>query len=108
MEFKFKGTVVLTLEPKSDGLGSSHVSTDIGLDVTENLQRSHYLNDEDLPTKAGTQALTQCFVQGLIGNIHQAHENGLRDSAEHLRYIIAELEKGFVQIPTIIKSEFDF
>lgn len=33
-------------------------------------------------------------------------ENGYRDSEEHLRYIIAELEKAFVAIPTVTKGHF--
>jgi hypothetical protein len=33
-----------------------------------------------------------------------AHEYGFRDSAEHLRWIIAELERGFVTVANVTKT----
>ena len=68
------------------------------VEVDEPLDESKYINDGDVLTKDGSQALTQCFVQGLIGNIHFAHQSGYRNDAEHLRYIISELERGFASI----------
>ena len=43
---------------------------------------------------------------GLVGNIHNGHSQKHWDSAEHLRYIISELERGFVQVTHLKKSEF--
>lgn len=106
MKFEIEGRCVVTLEHKQGEKTSSHVSTDFNLDVSKNVDRGHFLDKEDLPTQAGAKALTQCFVQGLVGNIHNAHLKGHWDSAEHLRYIIAELERGFVQVATTYKSEF--
>ena len=34
-----------------------------------------------------------------------AHEKGFRDSAEHLRWIIAELERGFIAVVDIKEIE---
>jgi len=106
MEFEIEGRCVVKLKHKEGEKTSTHVSTDFNLDVSKNLDRKMYLDRDDLPTHAGTKMLTQCFVQGLVGNIHNAHEKGFWDSAEHLRYIIAELEKGFISVPTIYKSNF--
>lgn len=106
MEFEIEGRCVVKLAHKEGEKTSAHVATDFNLDVSKNLDRSQYLDKEDLPTAAGTKALTQCFVQGLVGNIHNAHQKGYWDSAEHLRYIISELERGFVQVATTYKSEF--
>ena len=36
---------------------------------------------------------------------HETHQMKFRDSAQHLRYIISELEKGFVLNPTIENVE---
>lgn len=107
MEFEIEGRCVVKLEHKKGETTSTHVATDFNLDVSKNMSRKMYLDEEDLPTQAGTKALTQCFVQGLIGNIHNAHEKGYWDSAEHLRYIIKELERGFIAVPTIYKSNFN-
>lgn len=106
MKFEIEGRCVVTLEHKEGKKTSSHVATDFNLNVSENVDRNHFLDKEDLPTQAGTKALSQCFIQGLIGNVHYAHEKGYWDSAEHLRYIISELERGFIQVPNLYKSNF--
>ncbi len=107
MKFKIEAKCVLTLEHKEGEKTSKHVTPDFNLEVSENIERDMFLNENDLPTEAGSKAITQCFVQGLIGNIHFAHENGFRNDAEHLRYIISELEQGFIRIPKIYESNFD-
>lgn len=52
------------------------------------------------------KTLSNVLVQGLIGNIHLAHEKGFRDSAEHLRWIISELERGFIEVTNVQQSNF--
>ena len=52
------------------------------------------------PTAAGVMLSTNALIEGLNGNIHYAHNKGYRDSAEHLRYIIDQLERRFVAIVT--------
>lgn len=106
MQFEIEGRCVVTLEHKPGEKTSKHITTDLNLNVSENIDRLHFLDKEDLPTAAGTKALTQCFVQGLIGNIHRAYQKGYWDSAEHLKYIIAELERGFVQVAEVYPSNF--
>ena len=51
--------------------------------------------------EAGVRIQTQAFVQGITAAIHEAHQRGVWDSADHLRYIIEELEKGFVRVSDI-------
>jgi hypothetical protein len=106
MEFQFEAKVVVTAEHKPGMTTSKHVATDFNLDVMGPLDRKAYLDKEDLPTAAGSKVLSNVLVQGLIGNIHMAHEKGFRDSAEHLRWIISELERGFVTVAEVSKSNF--
>lgn len=105
MIFDFEGRCVLQMEHKQGDKTSSHVQTKINLDVSRNLDRSQYLED-DLPTAAGSKVLTNVFVQGLIANIHNAHERGFWNDAEHIKYIISELQRGFVEIPIVGESTF--
>lgn len=105
MEFSFEARVVLTVEQKKGMRSAEHVSTEFNLEVSDEIVRDFYL-DEGLPTKAGSEVLTNVLAQGLIGNIHMAHEQGFRDSAEHLRFIISELERGFATITNVKKSTF--
>jgi hypothetical protein len=94
-EFSFTGISKLTLVHEKGMTTSKHVATDFRLDVSPNLKQDLYLDESDLPTKEGVKPLTQAFVQGLVGNIHMAHNKGYWDSAAHLRYIIDELTRGF-------------
>lgn len=106
MEFKIESKSIITLEYK-DGSKSSLKTTEIFLDIPKELDESMYFDKEGLPNKEGTKALSQCFIQGLIANIHQAHQKGIRDSAEHLRYIVSELERGFVEVVNVSKGNID-
>lgn len=106
MEFTFIGECHLTLEYKKGDEVSSHVSTDFNLDVSEGVDKSAYLGADGLPTQEGSKVLTKVFIQGLVGNIHAAHQMKHWDSAEHLRYIISELERGFIQIANAKVSTF--
>jgi len=106
MEFSFEAKVVLTLEYKKGMATSKHVATDLNLEVIGELDKTQYLDKEDLPTEAGSKVLSNVLVQGLVGNIHLAHEKGFRDSAEHLRWIISELERGFVEVTNVEQSNF--
>lgn len=64
-----------------------------------------YYGPNGEPRLGGVQAYTLCFTQGLIANLHYAHQMNLWDSAKHLRHIIAELERGFVKVLTVQTSE---
>jgi hypothetical protein len=97
MVFDFEGRCVLQMAHEKGMTTSKHVQTKINLDCSKNLNRSQYLDKEDLPTADGAKVLTNVFVQGLVANIHSAHQKGYWNDAEHIRYIISELERGFVE-----------
>jgi hypothetical protein len=100
MKYHFTAIVKVTAEHQEGSQISKHLKTDFRLEPSSNLLQSKYL-DRGLPTKEGSQILTEAFVQGLVGNIHQAHANGFRDSAEHLRAIINKLEDGFATVANV-------
>lgn len=106
MEFYFDASVRLTLEHKQGSTTSQHVATDFFIEVSPNLKVDTYMNENYILTKEGASITTQCLIQGLVGNIHFSHAQGYRNDAEHLRYIISELERGFVQLTEIQKGTF--
>lgn len=106
MKFEFEGKCVLEMEQINGSKASQHVQTKFNLDVSKNLDRKQYLNDEGLPNAVGSQALTNVFIQGLIGNIHHANEKGYWNDADHIRYIFSELQRGFVEIVETGSSTF--
>lgn len=107
MKFSFEGKVVLTLEHKKGWDSPTHVATNFNLYIDEKLDRDLYFDEEGYPNRDGLDVLSNVLVQGVLGNIHAAHQNGLRDSAEHLRWVISELERGFVAQVNVIKSRFE-
>lgn len=106
MEFSFEAKVVLELEHKENSNTSKHVATKFNMSVSKNLDKKKYIDKEDLPTKEGSIVLSNVLIQGLVGNIHFAHEKNYRDSAEHLRWIISELERGFASVSNIEVEKF--
>ncbi len=105
MEFKIIAKTELTLEFIEGSQYSNHIATKVQLKLSDNLDEEQYFDEKELPNVNGSKALTNAFVQGLIGNIHYAHQKGQIDSAEHLRHIISELERGFIQIVNINESD---
>jgi hypothetical protein len=103
MEFTFEAFVRLTMDHQEGQERSYHVATEFLLEPQSPLDRSVYLDEDELPNQEGSRVLSNVLIQGLVGNIHLAHDNGWRDSAEHLRWIIGELEKGFIQVANIEK-----
>jgi hypothetical protein len=100
-EFELKGISTLILGASADKKTSSHIRTEIELEIDTKLDKDFYFDKDSFPTKVGVKSLTQCFIQGIVGNIHSAHQKGQWDSAEHLRYVISELERGFAQVATV-------
>lgn len=94
----FNVSVNLKLEYKKGAQSSKHRGTEFVLDMTDNLNRDLYIDNEGLPNQEGSKVISNVLIQGLVANIHMAHEQGFRDSAEHLRWIISELERGFVTV----------
>ncbi len=107
MNCKFEALAVINVIPKADNSGSTLEGVEFSLEMSGNLQRSAYLDKEGQPTTLGVHAITSCFIHGLSANIHYAHQSGMRDSAEHLRYIIAELERAFIQNVSVEKGTFN-
>lgn len=105
--FSFTAISQVAMEHETGTPLSKHVETNIRLEVSENLDKSRYVTKTGLPTKEGVKPLTAALIQGLIANIHAAHQIGHWDSAQHLRYIIEELEKGFVAVAEITESTMD-
>lgn len=102
----FNVSVNLKLEYQKGAGNSQHRGTEFNLDMSDNLNRDQYIDNEGLPTKEGSMVTSNVLVQGLVANIHLSHQKEFLDSASHLRWIISELERGFVTVADIHKSNF--
>ncbi len=79
--------------------------TDVSLGMSPNMDIKQYFDEKDYPNKDGCEVISRTLIAGLSGNIFMAHECGYRDSAEHLRFVISQLEEMFVLNPTIFYAE---
>lgn len=102
MESTFTVTTHLTLDHKPGDVKSRHVESGFFLDGSSNIDMEAYY-DNDSINAAGCKVVTNVLVQGLLANINLAHNCKFKDSAEHLRYIISELERGFIEVADIIQ-----
>lgn len=97
--FAFKVVVQAIMEHKEGSATSKSKQVEMMLYPSPNLDKRQYLTNGEgsSPTEAGSHAITMTLVQGLVANIHQAHQLKTIDSAAHLRKIISMLEDGFIQ-----------
>ena len=100
MEYEIEAKCRVTLDHVEGAETSQHIKTEYQFAVSKNVAKENFFDKNGVANKEGVKATTQCFVQGLVANIHAGHQQKLWDSAEHLRYIIKELERGFIQIGT--------
>lgn len=105
--FSFTAISQVEMEHETGTPLSKHVKTNLRLEISKNLDRKIYLTPDDLPSPEGIKPLTVALIQGLVANIHSAHQSGVWDSAQHIRYIIDELQRGFVQVTEVSKSTMD-
>jgi hypothetical protein len=94
MKFHIEAKALIYLERNAHDKMSKHLETQISLAHSKNIPESEMYENGELSANAA-KSLTVAFVQGLVCNIHNAHNNKTWDSAEHLRFIIKELERGF-------------
>jgi len=106
MEFSVEVKIKLTTDHTPGEKRSKHVATDFNLIVKEPLDHKQYFSEDGMPNLNGSKMITNLFIQGLVGNIHQAHEKGFADSASHLRFIISEPERGFAAPANVSKHKF--
>ncbi|MEL6835225.1 MAG: hypothetical protein AAFP77_19655 [Bacteroidota bacterium] len=93
MEYEFIVASKVTAEADFKTGKSKMVSCDVQLIADDQIEAPWKNNG--LVNQAGMKVQTQGLIQGLVANIHWAHQMGYWDSAEHLRYIIENLERGF-------------
>jgi|SRR5690606_32533535 len=106
MNIEFEAKARITVEPNPKTGKASLREVNVMLELSDNLVREHYFGNDGMPNYEGGKALTNTLVQGILGNIHSQHQAGIRDSAEHLRYVMAELERGFVEVVEVSQAEY--
>lgn len=95
MEIQFAAIAKVKIDYKL-GCKPTLQTVDIEIGLDEQVDESMYRLPDTNLTKEGCNVATQCFIQGAIANVKYAHALGYRDESEHLRYIVAELERAFV------------
>lgn len=94
MKFKFRVITEVKAEANHKKGKSRMLETKVLLQGSQR-DLNVWKSENGLVNEKGLKVQTQGLIQGLVANIHFGHQTGMWDSAEHLRYIIKELEKGF-------------
>lgn len=95
MKIAYSITALLHLElPEGQGTKARIEAVDMVLDAPGTMLAQLQLPDGNF-TKQGCHAATDALVQGIISNLHYAHQKGHWKSHEHYQHILAMLEKGF-------------
>lgn len=105
MQYEFTASCTTLVEHDEKTKKTQLLESALSLDFGDGIDPTAYFEPNGRPNQAGTKILTDVFIQGIAGNIHNAHSTGICDSAEHLRYVIAELEKFFIMNPHKIESQ---
>lgn len=92
-EFFFTAIAQLTMKHTPGEKGSKPVDSALHLDVSSNLDRKVYIDDETGITKAGHKPTTYTLIAGLVANIKLGHQQGWWDKEEHLKFVKEELDR---------------
>lgn len=106
MLYQLETKIKLTLEHEPGWTTSKHKECKIQLNIPSNFDANQYFDKEGNLTANGAKSQTIVMLSGISANIHASHQAGVWDSAEHLRYIINELEKQFVQVANVDVTEY--
>lgn len=98
MRFSFTVISRIILEHEPGTQRSTLEESNLRLEISKNLDRKMYLDNKDLPKEPATKPVTQALIQGLMTNIKLAHEKGWMNEADHLRYVIDELQRAFTHV----------
>ena len=98
MQYSFKATVIVNYETTSIKGKSRVLSSSLNIQPSTELDERYYKEKSGLLTKEGLKALSSTLTAAMVSCIHAAHQLGYRDSAEHLRHVISDLERGFIQV----------
>lgn len=104
-EYSFTGIAKVKLKPDVEFTSSTLKSIDLRLEISENLDREKYLDANGLPQNLGIKAVTIALMAGLNANIYTAHHKKEWDSADHLRYVLDNLQRMFVENAEITTGE---
>lgn len=96
MEFHFAAISKITLEHKKGEPTSALKYSDLRLEVSGNIDRSHYIDGTGLPRKDALKPITNALVMGLITNMRMGAKKGWWKEHEHMQYVIDQLNRAFV------------
>jgi hypothetical protein len=96
VEFTVISKLILEHTPGSKEL-PQHKGLKWFLELSRPLDPNHYF-ENDNPNAEGVKVITKVLCNALIANIHYAHQMKLKDSAEHFREAIEEMQSLFVAV----------
>jgi hypothetical protein len=104
LKLKFEGKCILKLEHDPDTLKTPSGKPILTWRSTITWNARQYIGPDELPTSESTSGPDQFYPGGFW--VASAHQKGYKDSAENLRFIISELQRGFIHVVDITEENF--
>lgn len=94
--FHFCAISKITLEHEQGTPTSQLKSTDLRLEVSGNLDKTIYIDGKGLPRKDALKPISIALLHGIFVNIKMGHDKGWWNEAEHMKYIIDQLQRVYI------------
>lgn len=98
----------ITMEHEKGAKGSTLQSCDLRFEVSNNLDKSFYLDADDLPKKEAIKPITATLIMALASNIKYGHSMGWWNENDHVRHAIDELTRAFASVAEVQKSTMEY
>lgn len=96
-KFHFAAISKITLEHEQGAPTSVLKSSDLRLEVSGNLDKSVYIDSNGLPRKYALKPITNALLSGIITNIRNGAAKGWWSEGEHMKYVVEQLHRMFVE-----------
>lgn len=74
----------------------------IGMDLSEDIERTQFYKTHDEINRKGVELLTQAFIHALVATVKAAHTSGEWDRTEHIEYILSEFKRACTAEVTLL------
>lgn len=104
MEFKIMATSIMEVAFGKEGKPVLKGCA-IDLDVSEGLDRNHYVDNDANFSEAGFKAIENCFVQGLVAVILAKVEAGHGDFNTNVNKVRSEILRALLAETKLVKTD---
>lgn len=101
-ETDFRFEVTVSIEGRVEGGITKLYAGDAGMSVSDNLDQTKYFKGDGVGlTKEGYKAMANTLIQGIIGTVRGAGQDGAFNEGVFMKWIVDEIGRAFVAQSTV-------